>query len=269
MNKALIINADDFGFDSEATEAILELLENKKISSTTVMANLVKLKDLELLKNIPNIGTGIHLNIIDGAPLSNPSKIPNLTQADGTFLGAKGLIKNAILGKITFDEVFLETKAQLEFLVRNGIKITHADSHQHAHHYPVLGRMIQRALIKLGIKKIRNSKPFAADTTFRSVLLQSFTFFNPVKAKEFIAPEGIISNFSFGQEISRPSFQDSLQSSFRKAKTLEFMTHPALNSRPDSYLKRQEEYLFWKNEPVEEILKSREISLIHYGNLNS
>ena len=37
--KNLIINADDFGYCNERDQAIIDLLENKKISSVTCLVN--------------------------------------------------------------------------------------------------------------------------------------------------------------------------------------------------------------------------------------
>ncbi|PZX56715.1 carbohydrate deacetylase [Algoriphagus chordae] len=266
-SKTLIINADDFGYDLEATAGILELLSEQKISSTTIMANLVNQADLLSVQKIPAIGTGLHLNLISGKPLSSPADIPSLVGQDGNFLGAKGLLKNAFLNKIKPEQVYLEIKAQLALLETNGIHISHVDSHQHAHQYPMIGPIIQSALARLKIQKIRNSKPLGASVAFRSVLLQVFTTLSGIDKKSFVSPEGIIAKFSFGQEITMDGFEKALTSSFEKACNLEFMTHPALEDREDSYLKRKEEYLFWKNEPVKELLSSQGIRLIHFGEL--
>ncbi|WP_296705831.1 ChbG/HpnK family deacetylase [Algoriphagus sp.] len=266
-SKILIINADDFGYDRDATAGILELLADKKISSTTVMANLVKENEVISLKKFTGIGTGLHLNLIEGSPISEPRDIPSLVGKEGKFLGAKGLLKNAILNKISEEEIYQEVKAQLKKLTDFGLNLSHVDSHQHAHQFPIIGPIILRALAKLKIKKVRNSIPLGASVAFRSVLLQLFTKLSPVEKNQFLTTDGLISNFSFGQKITLDGFEKAIQSSFAQANSLEFMTHPALENKLDSYLKRKEEFLFWKKEPVQEVLKSKGIRLIHFGEL--
>jgi len=63
----LIINADDFGYSKIFNEVILELIENKFVSSTTVMVNWIDesqedqiKKLLELASNV-NVSVGLHL----------------------------------------------------------------------------------------------------------------------------------------------------------------------------------------------------------------
>ncbi|WP_296705344.1 ChbG/HpnK family deacetylase [Algoriphagus sp.] len=267
MTKSLIINADDFGFDEDATTGILDLLSIGKIPSTTVMANCVNEKDLILLKKIANIGIGLHLNLIEGVPISPLKKIPDLINEKGEFLGAKKFLKNAIFQKIPEEQVFMEVKAQLVFLESRGIKITHVDSHQHIHQFPIIGKTIQNILEKLKVKKIRNSFPLAANFGFRPNVLKLFTKLNPISRKDFICPEGLISNLSFGGELTLKDFSNDLISSYHNHSCLELMTHPGIKDRNDSYLKRKKEYLFWKENPIQELLKEKKIELIHYGNL--
>jgi len=267
MNKNLIINADDFGFDPEASNGILELLSEHKISSTTVMANLVGNRELLELSKIKGIGIGLHLNLISGSPVSNIKTVSSLVSKDGVFFDAKALIKKSLTNQINFDHLFTEIKAQLYTLEASGIKITHVDSHQHSHQFPVLGKSVQLVLEKLGIKKLRNSSPLAADFGLRPILLNLFSQTSSLSNTKFSYPEGLISNFSFGSEINLENFNHALKKSFLNRQMLEFMTHPALEDRPDSYLKRKEEYLFWKTHPIKEILKLQNIELIHFGQM--
>lgn len=267
MAKSLIINADDFGFDDESSAGILDLLEQRKISSTTVMTNFVKEVDLKSLLKIPDIGVGLHLNLIEGKPICPPDKIPDLVDGNGEFLGPKNLMTQAFLHRIPIQQIYLETEAQLNLLVSKGIQVTHADSHQHIHQFPVLGDMIQSVLHSLKVKKIRNSYPLATSFGLRPLILKLFTRLAPISNKDFLFPQGLISNLSFGKELNAENFSKAILTSFHNHSCLEMMTHPATKDKKGSYLNRKIEYEFWKEQPILELLKMNQIELIHFGNL--
>ena len=266
MSKRLIINADDFGFDPDASEAILDLLEKRRISSTTVMANLVLSKDLERLKNIPQAGIGLHVNLLDGKPLSPGDSVNSLIDESCEFLGAKKLFQKAFLGQISSREIHTEIEAQVNFLRDHGIQLTHADSHQHLHQFPILGKMIRESLSKLGVKKLRNSGAVEVNLKPRSLILAGFTRFSPIE-KSFQTTEGLISELSFGGEIEESKFWKSIKNSFRQKSLLELMTHPGLEDRPGSYLARKAEFELWNSLDTEKALNSLGIELVNFGKI--
>jgi predicted glycoside hydrolase/deacetylase ChbG (UPF0249 family) len=55
MKRRIIFNADDFGWDREASKAILDLASKDRIDSTTVMANLVEADDLKALQGFTDL----------------------------------------------------------------------------------------------------------------------------------------------------------------------------------------------------------------------
>lgn len=264
MKKRLIVNADDFGFDPEATTAILRLLQKNKLSSTTVMANLVKSEDLIRLKNIPRIGVGIHINLLDGKPISPSNLIPSLLDQDGLFLNAKSIFKKALSGKISSREIGIEIKAQVDFLLDYGLNLTHADSHQHLHHFPILGKLIREQLSSLGIKKIRNSALTVVNLKPRSIILAGFTKFSPIEKALFSTTQGLISDLSFGSEITQSSLAESIKRSFTTKSDLELMTHPAVSNRADSYLDRKREFELWMDLDTENFLRALGIEMVNY-----
>ena len=82
--KKLIINADDFGYSKENNEAIKEGFKAGIITSASIMTNTDYFDDAinSILPEIPTINIGIHLNIIEGKSLTNPSM---LCDKDGFF----------------------------------------------------------------------------------------------------------------------------------------------------------------------------------------
>lgn len=67
----LIINADDFGYSKIFNTKILELLERRFVTSTSVMVNWIntdqksQLEELIKLKNSKNVSVGLHIEFIN------------------------------------------------------------------------------------------------------------------------------------------------------------------------------------------------------------
>jgi len=264
--KQLIINADDFGWDEGSTSAILGLLRNDLLKSTTIMANFVEDKDLMVLRKIENISTGIHVNLIAGKPVSSISNVSSLVDGNGLFHPAQRLLTLFLSGKVKTSEIEIEVSDQVERLRQSGIKISHADSHQHLHQFPFIGKIILKALNKNGITRVRNCN-ITAIRSKRAVVIKAFARLTTKNLSPFSTTGGLIPYFSFTGNISGQSFAESIQRSFRKRRCLEIMTHPGTGNRNDSYLNRTSEYNFWKNTNWKQILIDNDIELINYYHL--
>ena len=115
MDKRLIINADDFGWDASATEGILDLAKKNAISSTTVLATHVTASEIKDLIALRNISVGYHLNLIDGNPVSRHSQVKSLTDKDGKFLSAQNIYKKFLLNTLSKAEIKTEILNQIHF----------------------------------------------------------------------------------------------------------------------------------------------------------
>ena len=65
-NIQLCINADDFGFSSEISRGILQLMEKGLVSSTSVMPIHCAKEDWKKLSYIKNISVGLHFSLTSG-----------------------------------------------------------------------------------------------------------------------------------------------------------------------------------------------------------
>ncbi len=127
----LIINADDFGLTKATNEAVFELAKLGTVSSTTVMVNMLYASEAVKLTGIHGFGVGLHFNLTQGRPLSNPELIPSLVKENGCFLNITTLKKKIKNNEISKAEVLIELNAQfsrLENII--GSNISHIDSHQ-------------------------------------------------------------------------------------------------------------------------------------------
>ncbi len=126
MAKYLIINADDFGLNKEQNEAIKDLLENKLITSTSLMAVAPEAEDATAFSRDCSIPVGVHITLNSD---DKKELYPSLTGAES--LGKEGLWhenKNLTL-KAKRKDVRAELEAQFSYIINKGASVDHADSH--------------------------------------------------------------------------------------------------------------------------------------------
>lgn len=154
--KKLITNSDDFGLTKSITDAIIDTHLNGIMTSTTLMANMEG-RDyaIQKAKEISTLGVGIHYNLTEGTPLSEPHKIHLLLNSEGKFKSNAEQRKNLLLGKEKLKQVELELSNQLSYLLDNGLEPTHFDSHHHITGTPIAFRASMNVANKYGIKKAR------------------------------------------------------------------------------------------------------------------
>lgn len=140
MIDRLIVNADDFGLSEANTLGILLASKTGIVTSTTAMMNMPYIEEgLKLLKDYPNLGVGVHLNITIGKPLTNV----NFVDDKGYFLKRNTYPNNNPI--VNTNELYNEYKAQIErFIKLTGHLPTHLDSHHHVHMLPYVHDIITR-----------------------------------------------------------------------------------------------------------------------------
>lgn len=119
QKKKLIINADDFGWCEERDSGIIDLYQNKKISSISVLINGPNAQ--KSLQNAIkyNIPIGIHINLTEGTPISNSNDKNSLLKlCENTnnyiFHGKFEVPQLIKSGKIDKIDVFKEIHAQVK-----------------------------------------------------------------------------------------------------------------------------------------------------------
>jgi len=153
MSKKFILNADDFGMSKANNRAVLEGYNNGFLSSASLCANGKAFNAAvnEILPECPELGIGVHLNIIEGKALTDADM---LTDSKGKF--NKGFI--SILLKSN-NEKFLyqieqEFRAQIE-AVKRFVAIDHLDSHVHVHAIPNIFKIVCKLAQEYNIPYVR------------------------------------------------------------------------------------------------------------------
>jgi predicted glycoside hydrolase/deacetylase ChbG (UPF0249 family) len=134
MMENIIFNADDFGLNSSVNRAIVELFDKGLINSTTLMANMPGFEEaVELIHNRKlDKKIGVHLVLTDGLPLTQEIQSMNLffNKAIPSSLRIKKLF---FLNRHEQFVIFNEFSEQIEKVRRNGISISHLDTHHQIH----------------------------------------------------------------------------------------------------------------------------------------
>ncbi len=197
VNKKFVLNADDFGMSKPFNRAVLNGYHNGFLSSASLCANGKAFNAAvnEIIPECPNLGIGVHLNIIEGRSLT---KSPLLTNKKGKF--NKGFLS---IWLNSHDSEFLnqvehEFRTQIE-TVMNYTKVDHIDSHVHTHAIPNIFKLTARLAKEYNIPYIRTQyeemyfipslkKHFNLKyppNILKIILLNSFTKQNKQVAKEY------------------------------------------------------------------------------------
>lgn len=142
--KQVIINADDFGYSIAVNSGVIKAYKDGMVSSTTLMANMPGcLEAIKLARQNPDLGVGCHLNITTGKPLTAAK---TLVDKNGEFYHLPGY--EAHRETMDPEEIYQEWCAQVDYLLKQGVKLTHLDSHHHVHSFAENLEITQRISTK-------------------------------------------------------------------------------------------------------------------------
>lgn len=162
--KKFILNADDFGMSEAYNRAVLEGYEYGILKSASITANGEAFEEAweKVIPACPNLGVGVHLNIIEGKSLC--TNLDKLTDSEGNFNNSYGMLLLKSLNKKDTEfmiQVEKEFRAQIEEVMKY-TQITHIDSHVHTHSIPRIFELVCKLAKEYGIKQIRTQyeKPY-------------------------------------------------------------------------------------------------------------
>jgi len=205
----LIINGDDFGHTRGINFGIIEAFRRGILRSTTVMTNRPAFSNaMELARENPGLGVGVHLVITSGKPLGEGYK--TIIRPDGCFY-RPGEFEKRVNG---FDrrEIEAEFILQIEAVKNQGTAPSHLDSHHHAHMNPA----VLPAALKLAE---RYGLPVRI---FNRNLI-------PKEYKHIKTTSAFVASF-YDNDATKENLINILEQ-YRDAEVLEIMTHPGYADR--------------------------------------
>ena len=286
MASRLILNADDFGLTPGVNRAVEELHQAGCLTSATLMANGAAFEDaVALARRKPSLGVGCHIVLTDGTPVSPPERIPSLLGSDRTHFrpSLSDFVRAVLTGRLREDEIRIEAQAQILKLERAGIRITHVDTHKHAHLFPSVSGPVLEVLRRCNIRAIRNpfeqgwSLALGSGSWLRrsqvhllGVLQRSFLAHPAIQSREIVTTDGTIGISATGHldETSLRTIYDRIPPG-----TWELVCHPGYNDADlDAVKTRLREHRDVEREALISVLSSPTVnlhapSLIHFGDL--
>jgi len=155
--KKVEFQADDFGYNNQVNKAVRKLVLNKKIDSFSVLPNYIE-ESTWIVNFLTNQRIAAHINLIEGKPVSSPSKIKTLVDKNGLFYPLPLFTIRLLLRLIKLKEISQEIEVQLLRLKSMGIIIDEINSHQHLHALSPVAEIVISMAKKYKIKKIRSYK---------------------------------------------------------------------------------------------------------------
>lgn len=153
FDKKFILNADDFGMSKDFNRAVLYGYNNGFLKSASICANGEAFENAinEVLPECPDLGLGVHLNIIEGKSLTNCDM---LTDRNGQFNNGYISLILKSNNKEFLKQTEKEFRAQIEKVLKFA-KPDHIDSHVHTHAIPNIFKITVRIAKEYEIPFIR------------------------------------------------------------------------------------------------------------------
>lgn len=273
--KKFILNADDFGMSKAFNRAVLDGYNNGFLTSASICANGKAFNAAvnEILPECPNLGIGVHLNIIEGRSLT---KAPLLTNKRGKFNNGFLQLLLKSNNKEFLNQVEYEFRTQIE-TVMNYTKIDHIDSHVHTHAIPNLFKITAKLAKEYDIPYIRTQYEdlyFVPSikkhinikypiNIIKIILLNSFTMKNKKIAKEYS-----LNTNDFLLGVGYTGMMDNLTIEYglkalEESCIAEALIHPCNYTRPT---KNQHftEFLITQNKELEDKIKRLGFEITNY-----
>jgi chitin disaccharide deacetylase len=282
MDRRIIINADDFGLCSGVNRAVAKAHTDGVLTSTTIMANMPAAEAAaKLAKQMPSLGVGVHLNLFEGKPLSKDGSVNCLLNTDGDFaLTPAKLSFLSIARRKIRNAIRTELAAQIQWVIDNGIKPTHLDSHKHIHGFPAIYPIVCGMAKRFEISAIRfifepkqlSAMPWPLPSEGgrkRAKTVRIMARINRMQNSDFLKTDCLLGVAHTGK-IDVTFFK--AVAIYNSAATAEIMTHPGFEEGIDPAKtrllhQRKGEFEALCSEKTKQYLRNAGIKLVHYGQL--
>jgi hopanoid biosynthesis associated protein HpnK len=164
--RRLIVNADDFGGSHSINEAVIRAHREGILTSASLMVNEASCGEaVELAKQNPQLGVGLHLTLLMGRSALPPGEIPGLVNERQEFLNDPVKVGFQYFFRRSLREPLRkEIHAQFARFRATGLPLDHVNGHLHLHLHPTVFRILMEDAPTLGIEQMRLTRdPFWLD----------------------------------------------------------------------------------------------------------
>lgn len=138
-----VFHGDDFGLNHSFNAGIVQAHKNGLLRSTSYRVDGTAFHEaVELARDLPNLGQGVHLNLVEGKEEGRyRTNFGNLLLNAG-----KKSVQHAIESEFRF---------QIDTVLAAGVRVDHLNSHQHSHIIPEIFEVVCRLAKEYGISYVR------------------------------------------------------------------------------------------------------------------
>lgn len=250
----VIINADDCGISSEVDNRIEDAINNRVITSTTIMANMEDFEGAKKLyqKYSDQVSFGAHLNLTEGNPMIDSQLLLEkgiYLEKDGKVVFNASPFRRKLLGREERKAIYNELQCQMEKIIDSGVKISHIDSHHFIHQAIFMLPILPKLCKEFGITKVRNYSNYLG-ASINHALRNCWLPIIKLQDRQITSTEWFTSFTCFWDNLCNG------REYCKEGQRIELMTHPG------GIYKEEDEKLFsidWKN--------YKKYQLINYNDL--
>lgn len=168
------MTADDLGLSAGVTRGILDAHRRGVVRSTSLLVTFPAGQESAALALAePDLEIGLHLDLVGGRPVSDPTAVPSLCDEDGCFYPLPVFTRRLFTGRIRPTELAAELRAQAARARAWGVPALAWDSHRHVHLMPPVALVVGRIARDLGVRWVRRARAPRLRPQLRSASLHA------------------------------------------------------------------------------------------------
>ena len=248
--------ADDYGISTSSNTRIEECLKNGVLNKISILPN-GNVSDFSELIFEENVKLSLHLNLIEGSPLSKKEDVSLLVTRNGFFkYSFVGLFFLSVFGNrnLLEKQIYNEIKAQIDFWKNKMGENTPVliDSHQHTHMIPLVFKTLMRVIkdenvdveyiripdepILPYIKSLSLYLKYSPVGLAKQWLLKFLNFINRKEFKKSNIKSAAFMGILFSGQLSEDKINKLLPHYMNQNKNIEIVFHPGYLERGESLI---------------------------------
>lgn len=238
--KYLIINADDFGLNSNVNKGIILAREAGAITNATLMVKREGAGEaIEYALENPSFSVGLHIDIDEVL----------LGDKKGAERFEKNYLEKRVKDKDLLKRVEEEVREQIALFEKNGLTLSHIDSHHHLHALPEVFHIILKLIERQKISTMRVARNYDL-VKYPSFTWDEAFYDRAISELNNMGTRGADNFLSFSQACTSEIIPQGIT---------ELMTHPGKGERW-----REEELDFLLSSRWKKVLHENEVKLISF-----
>jgi chitin disaccharide deacetylase len=262
--RLLILNADDLGMCHATNAAIFRVLREGVVRSTTLMVPCPwAVHAMRFLAAHPEISFGVHLTVLSDTPdyswkpVTSREQVPSLINPAGYFYTFDHMAE--FLAQVSFEQLAMEFRAQIEVVLAAGLRPTHLDWHSL--------RITNRPDIQEIMVALAKEYGLALRVAGRSLIDRLQSQGLPTNDTDFLDSSSIDPAHKFARYTQ---LMHELPAGLS-----EWAVHPGLDDaellaiEPQGNHFRQTDFDFWTSQQAKDLVKAEGVILLDYRALQS